>query len=240
MVTQEYCCPARLGYKWSAPGAVGTGLCKQALWHVPMSWAYHPNCSHAALSRLSSGTWMHLTWWWQWTALQGVKFCLGWTGPTCLTTSECSICKAHMQSLCQQSHMGCRAPSEPCHPRLKLATPTCHQSISRKLARQLELVAAAAAALSVFTSNCCRCLAFREKVRVLSEYGQQQPLADADVFTMGGLALMPRGMSVQLQRDLQGLRRVLDMPRPSMTDASEQAAACWDMCIRWVCRHPNC
>lgn len=72
----------------------------------------------------------------------------------------------------------------------------------------------------------------REKVRVLSEYGQQQPLADSEVFTMGGLALMPRGMSLQLQQDLQGLRQVLDMPRPSMTDASEQAAACWDTCIR--------
>jgi hypothetical protein len=72
----------------------------------------------------------------------------------------------------------------------------------------------------------------REKVRVLSEYGQQQPLSDTEVFTMGGLALMPRGMSMQLQQDLQGLRQVLDMPRPSMTDASEQAAACWDTCIR--------
>jgi hypothetical protein len=73
---------------------------------------------------------------------------------------------------------------------------------------------------------------YREKVRVLSEYGQQQPLSDTEVFTMGGLALMPRGMSMQLQQDLQGLRQVLDMPRPSMTDASEQAAACWDTCIR--------
>lgn len=72
----------------------------------------------------------------------------------------------------------------------------------------------------------------REKVRVLSEYGQQQPLADADVYTMGGLALLPRRMSMQLQQDLQGLRRVLDMPRPSMTDASQEAADRWDVCIR--------
>lgn len=67
---------------------------------------------------------------------------------------------------------------------------------------------------------------------MLSEYGQQHPLSDREVFTMGGLALMPRGMSMQLQQDLQGLRRVLDMPRPSMTDASEAATECWDVCIR--------
>lgn len=72
----------------------------------------------------------------------------------------------------------------------------------------------------------------REKVRLLSEYGQQQPLADSEVFTMGGLALMPRAMSVALQQDLQGLRQVVDMPRPSMTDASPAAAACWDTCSR--------
>jgi hypothetical protein len=83
-----------------------------------------------------------------------------------------------------------------------------------------------------FACAICCFLSCREKVRVLSEYGQQQPLSDREVFTMGGLALMPRGMSMQLQQDLQHLRQVLDMPRPSMTDASEEAAECWDTCIR--------
>lgn len=43
---------------------------------------------------------------------------------------------------------------------------------------------------------------------------------------------MPRGMSLQLQQDLPMLRSVVDMPRPSLNDASEAAAASWDMCIR--------
>jgi len=86
-----------------------------------------------------------------------------------------------------------------------------------------------AAPLTAATHLLCLC---REKVRLLSEYGQQQPLADSEVFTMGGLALMPRGMSMQLQQDLQSIRQVLEMPRPSMTDASEEAAACWDTATR--------
>lgn len=69
-------------------------------------------------------------------------------------------------------------------------------------------------------------------MRVLSEYAQQAALADSEVLAVGGLALLPRRISVSLRQDLGSLRRVVDMPRPSMTDPSKAAAARWETCIR--------
>jgi len=74
---------------------------------------------------------------------------------------------------------------------------------------------------------CCH----RDKVRLLSDYAQQHPLADSEVLRRGGLALLPRRMSLQLQQDLQELRQVVDTPRPSLTDSSAEAVASWNWMV---------
>lgn len=78
--------------------------------------------------------------------------------------------------------------------------------------------------------GCCQ--RRRDKVRLLSEFAQQRPLADSDVLAVGGLALLPRAMSLCLRSELASLRQVADMPRPSVSDASPAAATRWDTCVR--------
>jgi hypothetical protein len=81
----------------------------------------------------------------------------------------------------------------------------------------------------------CSCLlsslppaSHRERVNLLSDYAQQQPLTDAEVQRTGGLALLPRSMSQQLQQDLPSLRQVVDVGRPCLTDGSPHGVAAWN------------
>lgn len=72
---------------------------------------------------------------------------------------------------------------------------------------------------------------YRERVNLLSDYAQPQPLTDAEVQRTGGLALLPRRMSQQLQQDLPQLRRVVDVCRPSLTDGSPRGVAAWNQTV---------
>lgn len=74
----------------------------------------------------------------------------------------------------------------------------------------------------------------RDKVHLLSDYAQQQPLADSEVLRQGGLALLPRSMSRQLQDSLQQLRHVLDVPRPCLSDSSPAAIERWNWMVLTV------
>lgn len=74
----------------------------------------------------------------------------------------------------------------------------------------------------------------REKVRLLSDYAQQQPLADSEVLKQGGLALLPRSMRTQLSQDLQQLRHVVNIPRPCLSDASPDAVDKWNWMVLTV------
>jgi hypothetical protein len=71
----------------------------------------------------------------------------------------------------------------------------------------------------------------RERVNLLSDYAQQQPLADAEVQRTGGLALLPRRMSQQLQQDLPRLRQVVDVARPSLSDGSPHGVEAWNQTV---------
>lgn len=71
-------------------------------------------------------------------------------------------------------------------------------------------------------------------MHLLSDYAQQQPLADAEVHKQGGLALLPRSMRTQLQADLAQLRHVVDVPRPCLTDASPEAVQAWNWMVLTV------
>eukprot|EP00878_Enallax_costatus_P026457 GHUV01028392.1.p1 GENE.GHUV01028392.1~~GHUV01028392.1.p1 ORF type:complete len:119 (+),score=18.76 GHUV01028392.1:506-862(+) len=74
----------------------------------------------------------------------------------------------------------------------------------------------------------------RDKVHLLSDYAQQQPLADAVVLKQGGLALLPRSMRTQLQDDLAQLRHVIDVPRPCLSDSSPEAVQAWNWMVLTV------
>eukprot|EP00879_Flechtneria_rotunda_P014842 GHRR01015507.1.p2 GENE.GHRR01015507.1~~GHRR01015507.1.p2 ORF type:complete len:155 (+),score=49.69 GHRR01015507.1:304-768(+) len=75
---------------------------------------------------------------------------------------------------------------------------------------------------------------YRDKIHLLSDYAQQRPLADSEVQRTGGLALLPRKMSSQLQQKLQQLRSVVDVPRPSLTDATADGVAAWNWTVLTV------
>eukprot|EP00879_Flechtneria_rotunda_P019598 GHRR01020591.1.p1 GENE.GHRR01020591.1~~GHRR01020591.1.p1 ORF type:complete len:190 (+),score=33.82 GHRR01020591.1:49-618(+) len=83
----------------------------------------------------------------------------------------------------------------------------------------------------VFFASCTLC---RDKIHLLSDYAQQRPLADSEVQRTGGLALLPRKMSSQLQQKLQQLRSVVDVPRPSLTDATADGVAAWNWTVLTV------
>lgn len=72
---------------------------------------------------------------------------------------------------------------------------------------------------------------YRDKVHLLSDYAQQQPLADSEVLRQGGLALLPRSMSRQLQDNLPQLRHVVDVPRPCLADATPEAIDRWNWMV---------
>lgn len=74
----------------------------------------------------------------------------------------------------------------------------------------------------------------RDKVHLLSDYAQQQPLPDSEVLRQGGLALLPRSMSRQLQVNLEQLRHVVDVPRPCLADASPEAIERWNWMVLTV------
>lgn len=66
---------------------------------------------------------------------------------------------------------------------------------------------------------------------LLSDYAQQQPLSDSEVIRKGGLALLPRAMSQQLQHDLAKLRTVVDIQRPCLSDGSPHGVAAWNWTV---------
>eukprot|EP00882_Tetradesmus_deserticola_P004415 GHRQ01004659.1.p1 GENE.GHRQ01004659.1~~GHRQ01004659.1.p1 ORF type:complete len:300 (+),score=98.09 GHRQ01004659.1:135-1034(+) len=72
---------------------------------------------------------------------------------------------------------------------------------------------------------------YRDQINLLSDYAQQQLLTDAEVQRTGGLALLPRGMSRQLQQHLGLLRGVVDVARPSLADGSPQGVAAWNWTV---------
>lgn len=75
---------------------------------------------------------------------------------------------------------------------------------------------------------------YTDKVRLLSEYAQPSLLGDAAVQKRGGLALLPREMSTELQPALDELRQVVDVDRPSLTDPSATAVPKWNLMVRSI------
>lgn len=72
---------------------------------------------------------------------------------------------------------------------------------------------------------------YGERVRLLMDYTDPACLDDQTVLRRGGTALLPRGMSQQLQPFLQQLRAVTDIQRPQLSEATDAAVQAWNVFV---------